>query len=102
MFELINFAAFFTRETNVGLMEDEELMNLVLEKLYHKRFDKGLLSVRNALAEMDIYLRNNQMNRIMADIKSNGFALVSKIDDDYQAAISPEGSLYCEENLMIK
>lgn len=83
-------------------MEDEEIMNVLLEKLYQERFNSGIPSVRSTLAEMEIFLRNNQLNRIMADIKSNGFALVSKYEDDYQAQITPEGSMYCEDILMIK
>ncbi len=83
-------------------MEDEELLNLLLEKLYQERFNKGVLSIRNTLAEMDIFLRKNQLNRVMADLKSNGFALISKIEDDFQADITPEGVLYCEDVLMIR
>ncbi|MFY0673043.1 MAG: hypothetical protein JXQ87_06545 [Bacteroidia bacterium] len=83
-------------------MEDEEIMNVLLEKLYQERFNSGISSVRNALAEMEIFLRNNQLNRIMADVKSNGFAMISKEEDDYQAQITPEGTMYCEDILMIR
>lgn len=83
-------------------MEDEELMNLVLEKLYQQRYSGGILSIRMALNEMDVYFRKNQLNRVIADIKSNGFAIVSQLEDDFQAEISPEGIVYCEEVLMFK
>ena len=76
------------------------MLNLILERLY--RDSQGVLSVRNALNQEGHYFRKNQLNRVMSDIKNNGFALISKSDDDYQAQISPEGLLYCEETLMIR
>lgn len=92
----------FFQSTNLQRMEDEEIMNVLLEKLYHERFTTGIASVRNVLAQMEIFLRNNQLNRVMADLKSNGFALISKDEDDFQAQITPEGTMYCEDILMIK
>lgn len=83
-------------------MEDEELMNLVLEKLYQERYTRGINSIRDALSETDVYFRKNQLNRVMADIKNNGFALVSKVEDDFEAQISAEGIVYCEDILMLR
>jgi len=83
-------------------MEDEELMNLILEKLYQERYDEPIKSIRNTLNELDLYFRKNQLNRVMADIKNNNFAKVSKYDDDFEAQISPEGTVYCEDVLMLK
>ena len=83
-------------------MEDEEVINLVLEKLYKQRYLGGLQGVLKSLNDNEIFIRNNQLNRVMAEIKSNDFAIISKSEDDYQAEISPEGIVYCEDVLMIK
>lgn len=81
-------------------MEDEELLNSILQMLY--KYSSGVTSVRATMNEGEIFFRKNQLNRVMADIKNNDFALVSKSDDDYQAQISPEGVVYCEEVLMMR
>lgn len=83
-------------------MEDEELMNLILEKLYSNRLSNGIQSIRTVLNGDEVYFRKNQLNRVMSDIKNNGFAILSVMDDDYQAELSPEGVVYCEEVLMIR
>lgn len=83
-------------------MEDEELMNLILQILYSNRLSNGILSIRQALNSDEVYFRKNQLNRVMSDIKNNGFALLSAMDDDFQAQLSPEGLVYCEETLMFR
>lgn len=81
-------------------MEDEELLDSILEMLY--KYSGGVSSVRATLNQDGKFFRKNQLNRVMGDIKNNGFALVSRNDDDYQAQISPEGVVYCEETLMLR
>lgn len=76
------------------------MLNSILERLY--KFSGGVSSVRNTLNEDGIFFRKNQLNRVMGDIRNNGFALVSRAEDDYQAQISPEGVMYCEETLMLR
>lgn len=78
------------------------MMNLILEKLYSNRLSNGIQSIRTALNGDEVYFRKNQLNRVMSDIKNNGFAILSVMDDDYQAELSPEGVVYCEEVLMIR
>ena len=83
-------------------MEDEELLNILLKKLYNCSDAEGLKSIRNALADTDVYLRKNQLFRIMSELKNNGFALISKREDDYEAVLTAEGTVYCEEVLMLR
>lgn len=83
-------------------MEDEEMLNMILTRLYELRDEGGLDSVRSFLNGEDRYFRKNQLNRVMAELKSNGFALVSPNEDDFESQISPEGVLYCEETLMLR
>ncbi|MBI3142331.1 MAG: hypothetical protein HYZ16_05850 [Bacteroidetes bacterium] len=84
-------------------MEDEELLNLILEKLYYERYSNGIHSIRQALGDEDsLQLRKNQLVRVMADLKNNGFVLFSQMEDDFEAQITPEGIVYCEDVLMLR
>lgn len=84
-------------------MEDEALLNFILERLYEKRFQETPLYIRRILQEAEIHSRKNQLRRVMADLVNNGFVIMSPLDeDDYEAALTPEGVLYCEEVLMLR
>lgn len=85
----------------IAAMEDEEFLNFILEKLYEIRFENKGQSLLALLNQHEIYFRKNQLNRVMADIKSNDFAIISRFEDDYHVQLAPEGIVYCEEVLML-
>lgn len=83
-------------------MEDEELLNLILEKLYPLRFEESVDSLVDILQENNLFARKNQLRRVVADLANNGFVIASSRDDDFEIALTPEGIVYCEEVLMLR
>lgn len=75
---------------------------MILEMLYGARFEENAKLVGHSLRESDVFTRKNQLRRVIGDLVNNGFIVASSMDDDYEAALTPEGVLYCEDVLMIR